>query len=242
MTCSPRLLCLPHAGVPESPSAPPTPPPHPPPFLQRVPDAGRGDEEDRAQGGQAVRGYRRRGARVHPHRGGLLGRGGGKRGEGGTGRRAAVLSRRAVLAVLRLRGEHVPAGVPAAPGAGHTLPGSREAQQPCRQLTAAPPRGPAPADPARVLQALLGAAHGTGPPQLPRACGDDSGDRQQGDAGTGGHGRHPAALCCLLRPLEEWASTGVHPTAILMPNLRGAAARLTSIVPPGTPRLLRGAP
>ena len=39
---------------------------------------------------------------------------------------------------------------------------------------------PVAADPARVLQALLGAAHGTGPPQLPRTCGDDGGGGRQG--------------------------------------------------------------
>lgn len=43
-----------------------------------------------------------------------------------------------------------------------------------------PPLHPHPTDPARVLQALLGAAHGAGPPQLPRAGGDDGRDCRQG--------------------------------------------------------------
>ena len=52
---------------------------------------------------------------------------------------------------------------------------------PCTPLTRPPPLAcPPPPDPARVLQALLGAAHGAGPPQLPRPGGDHGGDCQQG--------------------------------------------------------------
>ena len=51
---------------------------------QGVPDPRRGDEEDCAQGGQAVRGHGRRGARLHPHRG-ERGGGGGFLGGGGGG-------------------------------------------------------------------------------------------------------------------------------------------------------------
>ena len=45
-----------------------------------------------------------------------------------------------------------------------------------------PPHPPSPpTDPPRVLPPLLGAAHGAGPPQLPRAGGDDCGGGQQGE-------------------------------------------------------------
>lgn len=81
------------------------------------------------------------------------------------------------------------------------LPGNR------RPTLAATLPCPAPScpDPARVLQALLGAAHGSGPPQLPRPGGDDGGGCRKGAAPAGdlgAGGRRPAGTRahCLVGP------------------------------------------
>lgn len=89
----------------------------------------------------------------------------------------------------------------------------------CGRLGGNPRNGPAFADPARVLQALLGAAHGAGPPQLPRAGGDDGGGCQQGEWGMQDmQGTAPLALVSASEPGGHAQACAASPPARSRPS------------------------